>query len=143
MDSSQARHAPVRWAYCGIGWAFGGLGIGGTNPPVMPGFVFFILALWAFRNGSATLEAMLLNNRTIGPKLRDWDTYHRIPIKIKCFAITCIVLFGGSSTYRMIGETIAIPQNDPRWVFSAMWVQVPLLALMAYGIWFIARAKSS
>lgn len=142
MDSVSHRAAPVRWMYCGLGWFFVGLGIIGTVLPVMPGFVFFILALWAFRNGSATLESMLLNNRTIGPKLRDWDEHHRIPPKIKGVAISCIVLFGASSTYRMQGKTIALPPSDPSMEFSAWWVQVPFVILMIYGIWFIARAKS-
>ena len=147
-----SRHAPVRWTYCVVGWVFVGLGIAGTILPVMPGFVFFILALWAFRNGSPALEAMLLNNRTIGPRLRDWDTHHRIPVKVKWIAISCIVLFGGSSTARMMydkelhrvnfARTIAVPPSDPQWEFSVWWVQIPLVLLMAYGVWFIARAKS-
>lgn len=121
---------------------FVALGVIGTILPVMPGFVFFIMALWAFRHGSPALENWLLNTRTIGPKLRDWDTHHRIPIKIKWVAISCILLFGGSSTYRMHGKMISLPPDDPRFEFSAYWVQIPLLVLMAYGIWYISRANS-
>jgi len=121
---------------------FVGLGIVGTILPLMPGFVFFILALWAFRNGSPALEQRLLSNRVIGPKLQDWDENRQIPLKIKWIAILCILGAGGSSLYRMNGKVISIPQEDPRWEFAATWVQVPLIFLMVYGIWFIARAKT-
>jgi uncharacterized membrane protein YbaN (DUF454 family) len=134
--------APVRWAFCGLGLLFVALGVIGTILPVMPGFVFFIMALWAFRHGSPMLEAKLLGNRVIGPRLQDWDTHHRIPLKIKWIACSCIILFGGSSTWRMMGKTIAIPPSDPRYQFSAWWVQLPLLLLMAYGVWFIVTKPS-
>lgn len=137
-----AKTAPVRWTYCGLGLMFVALGVAGTILPVLPGFVFFLMALWAFRHGSPALESRLLSNRYVGPKLRDWELHRRIPVKIKWIAISSIVLFGGSSTYRMHGKIISIPPSDPRWEFSAYWVQVPLLLLMAYGVWFIARAKS-
>lgn len=137
-----SRTAPVRWTYCGLGWLFVGLGVIGTILPVMPGFVFFLMALWAFRHGSPALEHRLLTNRFVGPRLQDWETNRAIPVKVKWFAISCIVIFGGTSTMRMHGKMISIPPDDPRMDFSAYWVQVPLLLLMAYGIWFIARAKS-
>jgi uncharacterized membrane protein YbaN (DUF454 family) len=121
---------------------FVGLGILGTILPLMPGFVFFIFALWAFRNGSPALEQRLLSNRVIGPKLQDWDENRQIPLKIKWIAILCILGAGGSSLARMHGKVITIPQEDPRWEFLSTWVQIPLALLMIYGIWFIARAKT-
>lgn len=128
-----------------------GLGVAGTILPLMPGFVFFILALWAFRHGSPALEQRLLSNKFVGPRLQDWDETRSIPIKIKWIAIVCILGFGGSSTYRMLideqrhldlTKTVAIPPSDPRWEFSIWWVQIPFLLLMAYGVWFIASAKT-
>ena len=78
------------------------VGFVGLVTPVMPGTVFFIIALWAFRNSSEKLENWLLNNRFIGPTLRDWDENRAMKPRTKVVALlsvwvaipfTCVYIF--------------------------------------------------
>jgi hypothetical protein len=73
----------LRPFYFAAGIGLIGLGYLGLILPVMPGTIFFILALGAFRRSSAPLEQWLLNHRLIGPTLREWDTHGAIRPRTK------------------------------------------------------------
>jgi uncharacterized membrane protein YbaN (DUF454 family) len=75
--------AYLRPFYFMAGLGLVGLGYLGLILPVMPGTIFFILALGAFRRSSAPLENWLLENRLIGPTLRDWDAHGAIRPRTK------------------------------------------------------------
>jgi uncharacterized membrane protein YbaN (DUF454 family) len=84
--------AYLRPFYFMAGLGLVGLGYLGLILPVMPGTIFFILALGAFRRSSAPLENWLLENRLIGPTLRDWDA--RGAIRPRTKAIIQFMLWG-------------------------------------------------
>lgn len=82
----------IRGLYLVAGLALTGLGIAGFILPGIPGTIFLILALGCFKNCSPKMEAWLLNNRYLGPSLRDWEENRWMRKRIKIIAITCIVL---------------------------------------------------
>ncbi len=82
-----------------VGFLFVGLGIVGYILPVMPGTIFFILALACFRRGDSKFEHKLLANPRIGPTLRNWDEHGAIQTRTKVLAITLIWLTIGGSCF--------------------------------------------
>lgn len=110
-------HQVHRTAFTVVGCLFVVLGIIGYITPVMPGTIFFILALGCFRRGESRFEQRLLQNRTIGPVLRDWDEHGTIKPRTKVLAITLIWLAIGGSIYRAIQS--AEPVYTP-WVVGVL-----------------------
>ena len=92
-----AKNRVVRGAYVAAGFGFVGLGVLGAILPGLPSTVFFILALWAFKRSSPRFEQWLLDNRYIGPTLRDWDESRSIRSGTRNFAIAVIWLTIGLS----------------------------------------------
>lgn len=92
-----ARSRIARGAYIVGGFGFVGLGVLGAILPGLPSTVFFILALWAFKKSSPRFEQWLLDNRLIGPALRDWDQNRSIKRGTRNFAIGIIWLTIGIS----------------------------------------------
>jgi len=74
------------------GYILTGIGIVGFVTPGLPGTVFLIAALACFRRGSPRMEAWLLNHKLFGPTLTDWQNHRWMPLRIKVFSISCIVL---------------------------------------------------
>src|SRR5688500_7324122 len=80
----------TRGGYLLLGLLCVALGFIGYIVPGMPGTVFFIVALWAFKRSSPRLEQWLLNHRLVGPTLRDWHETRSISKGTKAFAIAAI-----------------------------------------------------
>jgi uncharacterized protein len=105
MGSDGERKGPraesvlVRGGYLCLGFLCVGLGALGWVLPVMPGTVFFIIALWSFKRSSPKLEHWLLNHRVVGPTLQDWDRYKGIRPRTKAIAIVFIWAAIGLSIY--------------------------------------------
>lgn len=82
----------------GAGLGFVGLGILGAILPVLPSTIFFILALWAFKKSSPTLERRLLEHPVVGPTLRDWERSGAVKPRTKRIAIAmlwfCLIVSG-------------------------------------------------
>lgn len=130
---SQVHANPTaRWLYAVIGFGFVGIGIIGYILPGLPGTVFLVLALGAFRKSNPVLEQRLLNNRYVGKTLRDWETYRRVPVRIKVISITCIWVFGSATIYR----------GFQLWHNVAGLITACMLALMVFGTVYILRQKS-
>ena len=103
----------LRVLYGAFGILCVGVGFVGLVTPVMPGFVFFLIALWAFRNSSEQLEHWLLNNKRIGPTLRDWDEDRSMKLQTKVIAIASIwIAITSTSVYIYRKPRIIIPQWD-------------------------------
>jgi uncharacterized membrane protein YbaN (DUF454 family) len=99
---TQMRHPKiVRGFFGGFGMLCVGIGFVGLVTPGLPGFVFFIIALWAFRNSSERLANWLLNNKYVGATLRDWDENRSIKKSTKIIAITSIWVAIGFTIYRI------------------------------------------
>lgn len=92
-----AKNRVVRGVYVGVGFGFVGLGVLGAILPGLPSTVFFLLALWAFKRSSPRFEQWLLDNRYIGPALRDWDEHRSIRRGTRNFAIALIWITIGAS----------------------------------------------
>lgn len=108
------------------------MGIVGYILPGIPGTVFLVLALGAFRKSNPALEERLLNNKYVGKTLRDWETYRRVPVRIKIISISCIWIFG----------TASIVRGYQLWANMANLIAVCMLALMIFGTVYILRQKS-
>ena len=75
-----------------LGWFFVILGVIGIALPILPTTPFLILALAIFAKCSPRFQQMLLNNRIVGPDLRDWQDHRRISRKSKYKAYILILI---------------------------------------------------
>ena len=80
----------VRWFYIVLGIALVIMGIIGALLPVIPGTLFFILAVIAFSKGSERFYKKLIHNRWIGPHLQSYLEDRFIPIRTKIVVIACL-----------------------------------------------------
>jgi uncharacterized membrane protein YbaN (DUF454 family) len=119
--ASRAVHARIRPLYACFGLGCVVLGTIGYVVPGLPGTVFFIVALWAFKRSSPRLEDWLLNRSFIGPTLRDWEEDKSIRRSTK---VTILVMLWSSILLSM-----AIVWRRP----SGPWL-TPLLAIIAGGV---------
>lgn len=107
-----------------LGWFFVGLGFIGYFVPLMPSTIFFILALGCFKKGSPRFERWLLNNRLVGPTLRDWQETRSLRRQTKVVAIVAIWVF-------------ILASCGVVWLRSAQAVQfllIPLLIALAVAL---------
>lgn len=113
----------VRIFFASTGLLCVGIGFVGLITPGLPGVVFFLIALWMFRNSSVRLETWLLNNRWIGPTLRDWDENKSMKKSTKVIAITaiwvaicysCYKIFSQmDETFNLVGQEWYVPKAIP------------------------------
>ncbi len=126
----------ARGLYAGFGLLCVGVGFIGLVTPGLPGFVFFIIALWAFQNSSEKLETWLLNNRFVGAQLRDWQENKSMTMRAKVLSIGTIWLAVGFTIYSISKKPpILLPKN---WgSLSSMEVPkaVPLSLLIITILW--------
>jgi uncharacterized membrane protein YbaN (DUF454 family) len=76
------------------------LGIVGAFLPLLPTTPFLLVAVWCFSRSSPRLEQWLLNHRTLGPPLRNWQREGAIAGRAKIIAISLIVASYGFFYYR-------------------------------------------
>jgi uncharacterized membrane protein YbaN (DUF454 family) len=77
----------VRVALVVAGTGFVGLGVLGAFLPVLPTTPFMLLAAACFARASTRFYNALLNNRAVGPTIREWRRYRSIPYRTKWTAI--------------------------------------------------------
>lgn len=130
--SHKVRPLPVRILFAAFGITCVGVGFVGLVTPGLPGFVFFLIALWAFRNSSERLEQWLLANRYVGPTLRDWEEHRSMKLRTKVIAISMIWLAIGFTIYRILSKP---PIVIEQWHFELpKWIPVGLLAATILGL---------
>lgn len=118
---SHHTHKMARWVYFSCGMVSLILGIIGAFLPVMPTTIFIIIAAWCFSKSSEKMELWLLNHKSFGPPLRDWQDYGAIPYRIKIIAISMIFVSFALSSWALWG----------RWHILAI-VGATLLAVTLY-----------
>jgi uncharacterized membrane protein YbaN (DUF454 family) len=69
-----------------------GLAILGAILPILPTTVFLLMATACFAKSSPRMQRKLLNNKTFGPLIHEWQQHKCIPRKAKRIALLMIVL---------------------------------------------------
>ncbi|MDP7592510.1 MAG: YbaN family protein [Litorilituus sp.] len=75
------------------------LAILGAILPLLPTTVFLIMATGCFAKSSPRMQKKLLNNKTFGPLIHEWQQHRSIPRKAKRIALLTIVLSIAWSSY--------------------------------------------
>lgn len=68
------------------------LGFIGIFLPVLPTTPFILLAAFFFERGSPKFHRYLVEHKTFGPMIDDWQKHKRIKRKAKVFALTFMAL---------------------------------------------------
>lgn len=116
----------MRALYLVAGLALVGVGFVGYAIPGMPSTLFLIFALFCFKKSSPRFEGWLLNHRLFGPTLRDWDEHRAIRPRTKFVAIVTMWAF--------VALSVLLVRNA--------WVASGIVALAAFGTWYIASRPS-
>jgi uncharacterized membrane protein YbaN (DUF454 family) len=82
----------VRVALVVAGTGFVGLGILGAFLPVLPTTPFMLLAAACYARASTRFYNSLLNNRFVGPTIREWRRHRSIPYRTKWTAIALMAI---------------------------------------------------
>lgn len=119
----------MRPVYFALGILFVALGYLGLVLPVMPGTIFFILALNFFRRSNERLEIWLLTRTRIGPSLRHWDDTGSIPPRVKAIIL-------GVMWLSILGSVASAFRAG----LSPVWFATAMVFLIGSGIgvsWYI------
>jgi uncharacterized membrane protein YbaN (DUF454 family) len=90
----------VRAIYMAAGLVMTALGIVGAFLPLLPTTPFLLVAIWCFSRSSPRLEHWLLNHRTLGPPLVNWQREGAISARTKVVAVCLIAASYGFFWYR-------------------------------------------
>ncbi len=90
----------VRLFYLLAGFLMTALGIIGAFLPLLPTTPFLLVAVWCFSRSSPRLEQWLLNHRTLGPPLTNWQREGAISARAKATAVCLIAASYGFFLYR-------------------------------------------
>lgn len=76
-----------------------GLAVIGYILPVMPGTTFLLIATFCFAKSNKKWYDKLINNKTFGPIIKDYQAGKGMTLKVKIMAITTIVASISISLY--------------------------------------------
>lgn len=103
------------------------IGTIGIFIPILPTTIFYILAAAAFSKSSNRLYHWIMHHPVIGRMIRNYRTYHAIPIRVKIISISFLWLTIGTSAVFAVHN----------W-----WIR-GLLALIAVGVtWHLLSLKT-
>ena len=85
----------ANYCYIAVGWLCLGLGFIGIFLPLLPTTPFVLLAAFCFSRGSTTLHRWLLEQKTFGPMIQDWNQHGIIRLHVKWTSAILIVLMIG------------------------------------------------
>lgn len=89
-----------RMAYVCIGHFFLAVGIIGVFVPIiLPTTPFVLLASFCYERGSPRFHRMILENRHVGPYIKNWKENGSIPLRAKVLAVTMITVSIGWIVY--------------------------------------------
>jgi uncharacterized membrane protein YbaN (DUF454 family) len=124
-DDLPLTDGPIRWVLLACGFVFVGLAAIGTVLPVLPTTPLLIVAAACFARSSPRFYRWLLSTRAFGPMIREWRATRSIPLRAKVWAVTLIVITGGSSLALFV---------DPPWAKLVMGA-----TLSAVIVWILRR----
>ena len=98
---------------------FVGLGIVGAFLPLLPTTPFLLLAMACFARSSPAVHDWLINHRTLGPYIADWERDRLIPLSAK---VTSLVMMSASLAW------LVFASNAP---VIALWMTGAVLICVA------------
>lgn len=107
-----------------LGWVCVLLGVIGLLLPLMPGTVFFILALFLFAQSSERFHQMLLDNRWVGKDLKRWK-------KNKTISSSA---FRKATLFIVLSFSISVALLHER-----LLLQIMLIGIAAVLLWYLRR----
>jgi len=110
------------------GWVLLALAMVGLALPVIPQVPFAIAAAYCFSKGSPKLHRWMLNHKTMGPPIRDWEQHRVLRPKLKAISTVALVVGAGLSVYFLREQ--------------AMWLRILTPAVMLACIGFVLMQKS-
>jgi len=87
-----------------LGWICVILGVIGAVLPLLPTTPFLIAALACFAKSSPRFHAMLLNNKWVGPTLREWEQTQTVQHKTKRKAMLIVIATFAVSIWVLAGR---------------------------------------
>lgn len=100
------------------------LAVLGVLLPGLPTTPFVLLAAACFAKASPRLHHWLLNQRHLGPMVRDWEAHRSLPVRIKWLSTSVMTAMVCLSAWQMAHKP---------------WVASGLLLLGALGAWVVWR----
>lgn len=113
-----------RWALVAAGLLSVVLAVLGVLLPGLPTTPFVLLAAACFAKGSPRLHRWLVNQKHLGPMVRDWEAHRSLPLRIKWLSTTLMTAMVLLSAWQFRGQP---------------WLQFMLLGLGAVGAWVVWR----
>jgi len=104
------------WAMAGV--LFVAVGTVGVILPLLPTTPFLLLAAYCFARSSPKLHDWLLNHRSFGPMISNWDRYGSIDRRSKCIAMIVILM--------TLGISVAI--GVPWWALASQTVVLVIVS---------------
>ena len=123
--------ARFRWAWWLLAYASLGLGLVGIFVPGLPTVPFILLSAFAAARGSERLRRRLLEHRTFGPMIRDWEAHGAVSRRAKRMAIAMMSL---CATVLVLAMVLA-GRHD--WWMLAL----PVGCMTTVGIWLWFRPE--
>jgi len=109
-----------------LGFIFVGLAFIGLFLPLIPTTPFLLIAAGCFSKSSEKWHRWLLQTKTFGPLIHNWETNRTITLKYKMISIIMII---GSGVYAVGFSQVNI------------YIKIISGALILYGLIFVCRIK--
>ncbi|MDT8375784.1 MAG: YbaN family protein [Mariprofundaceae bacterium] len=108
--------------YKALGFLFLGLGFIGIFLPLLPTTPFVLLAAGCFAKSSEGLSRWLLNNRTFGPMIRNWEEHKCISCNSRRVAVLSLIVFGGYSVVFVLADPYMITFGVALILFTLLYL---------------------
>ena len=102
MEKCKPRSKFVKGLYFSLGTLSLTLGIIGIVLPILPTTPFLLLAAFCYARSSKRVHEWLLNNRILGPYIKNYLEGKGMPIKVKIFTISLLWITISISAFLII-----------------------------------------
>ena len=122
-----ARNPALRTTFRALGVFFVAVGMAGYMLPGLPGTVFILIAAFFFARSSARFYNWLMNHRVFGRWIRDFRAGKGVPLWVKVWATSMIVLSSGLSL-----GFVFLPRGQ-------YLITAAIVLVAAYGVYYLLR----